>query len=161
MVGAEIAGEAFGFAQEVGVQWQFGDAEHGFAGLSCAEQFARAAYGKVFFGDAEAVGGFAHDAQAALCGLAQRRLVHQQAVGLGAAPANAAAQLVQLRQAKAFGVLYYHQGGVGDVHADFDDGGGDQQLCLASDEGAHRRLPLVVIHAAMQQGDADVRQHHL
>ena len=58
VVSAEIAGEAFGFAQKVGVQRQFGDAEHGFAGLSCAEQFTRAAYGKVFFGNAEAVGGF-------------------------------------------------------------------------------------------------------
>ena len=158
---AQGAGEAFGFREQVAVARQAGNAEAGLAGLPCAEQFARAADGEVFFGDAEAVGGFAHDAQAALCGLAQRRLVHQQAVGLGAAPANAAAQLVQLRQAKAFGVLYYHQGRVGDVHADFDDGGGDQQLCLAGDEGAHRRLPLVVIHAAMQQGNADVRQHHL
>ena len=156
VVSAEIAGEAFGFAQEVGVQRQFGDAEYGFAGLSCAEQFARAAYGKVFFGDAEAVGGFAHDAQAALCGVAQRRLVHEQAVGLFAAASDPAAQLVQLCEAEAFGVFDDHQGGIRHVHADFDNGSGDEELCFARDEGRHCRLPFVVRHFAVDEGDPDV-----
>ena len=160
-MGAEIAGEAFGFAQKVGVQRQFGDAEHGFAGLSCAEQFARAAYGKVFFGDAEAVGGFAHDAQAALRGVAQRRLVHEQAVGLFAAAPDSTAQLVQLREAEAFGVFDDHQGGVRHVHADFDNGSGNQQLGFARDEGRHCRLPFVVRHFAVDEGDPDVGQQGL
>jgi len=160
-VGAEIAGEAFGFAQEVGVQWQFGDAEHGFAGLSCAEQFARAAYGKVFFGDAEAVGSFAHDAQAALCGVTQRWLVHEQAVGLFAAAPDPATQLVQLCEAEAFGVFDDHQGGIRHVHADFDDGSGNEQLCFARDEGRHCRLPFVVRHFAVDEGDPDVGQQGL
>ena len=160
-MGAEIAGEAFGFAEKVGVQRQFGDAEHGFAGLSCAEQFARAAYGKVFFGDAEAVGGFAHDAQAALCGVAQRWLVHEQAVGLYTAASDSTAQLVQLREAEAFGVFDDHQGGVRHVHADFDDGGGNQQLGFARNESRHCRLPFVVRHFAVDEGDPDVGQQGL
>ena len=109
---AQFAGEAFGFAQQITVARQAGDAEGGVAGLSCAEQFARAAYGKVFFGDAEAVGSFAHDAQAALCGVTQRWLVHEQAVGLFAAAPDSTAQLVQLCEAEAFGVFDDHQGGV-------------------------------------------------
>jgi hypothetical protein len=43
--------------------------------------------------------------------------------GRGAAP-DAPAQLVQLAQAEALGVLDHHQAGVGHVHADLDHGGG-------------------------------------
>ena len=57
-----------------------------------------------------------------------------------AAP-DAPAQLVQLRQAETLGVLDHHQRGVGHVHADLDDRGGDQQLDAALRECLHHRAP--------------------
>ncbi|MNB92028.1 hypothetical protein D3C75_391200 [compost metagenome] len=71
----------------------------------------------------------------------------------GAAPADAAAQLVQLRQAQAFRVLDDHQAGVGHVHADFDHRGRDQQLQVAGLEFGHHRGFFRRLHAAVDQPD--------
>lgn len=35
---------------------------------------------------------------------------------------------MKLRQAHALGVFDDHQGGIGHIYADFDDGGGDQDV---------------------------------
>jgi hypothetical protein len=58
----------------------------------------------------------------------QRRRVQQHAHAGHRAAADPAAQLVQLRQAEALGVLDHHQAGVGHVHADLDHRGGHQHL---------------------------------
>ena len=47
------------------------------------------------------------------------------------AAADASAQLVQLGQAEALGVLDHHHGGVRHVDADFDHGGRNQNIQLA------------------------------
>ena len=62
--------------------------------------------------------------------VAERRLVQQYAVALARATPDAPAQLMQLRQPQALSVFDNHERGVGHVHADFDDVGGDQQLHL-------------------------------
>jgi hypothetical protein len=59
--------------------------------------------------------------------------------GWRAAAPDPAAQLVQLRQAQALGVLDDHQAGVGHVDAHLDHRGGHQQLQLAALEGIHHR----------------------
>ena len=46
------------------------------------------------------------------------------------AAADAAAQLVKLRQAEAFGVLDHHDRRRWHVYADLDHGGGDEKLIL-------------------------------
>ena len=56
---------------------------------------------------------------------------HQQAIALVLAPADAPAQLVELREAEAFGVLDEHEVGVFHVDADLDDRRGDQRVDLA------------------------------
>ena len=65
----------------------------------------------------------------------------QQAEPGQAAPADPAAQLVQLGDAEPVGVEDHHHGGVGDVDADLDHRGGDQHVDLAGGEGAHRARP--------------------
>ena len=76
------------------------------------------------------------------CGrLAQRLLVEQQAGRALRAAADAAAQLVQLREAEALGMLDDHDGGVGHVDADFDHRGGDEDLGLVALEAVHHLLP--------------------
>src|SRR3989442_11697564 len=58
--------------------------------------------------------------------LAEPPAREQDAVRLPRAAADAAAQLVQLREPEALGVLDQHDGGVRDVDADLDDGGGHE-----------------------------------
>ncbi len=70
----------------------------------------------------------------------------------GAAP-DAAAQLVQLRETEALGVLDHHDGGLRHVDADFDHRGGDQKLRLAGREARHGGILLGALHAAMHQVD--------
>ena len=67
-----------------------------------------------------------------------------------AAP-DATAQLVQLGDAEALGVLDEHYGRVGDVDADLDDGRGDEHVGFAGGERGHRLLLLARSHAAVQQ----------
>ena len=112
--------------QQVGIAHQVGDLELQQAGLARAEHFTGAAQFEVFFGNDKTVVGFAHDAQALATDLRQWRMIEQHAVAGGTAPANPPAQLVQLRQAQAFGVFDDHQTGVGDVHAHFNHGGSHQ-----------------------------------
>ena len=89
-------------------------------------------------------------------GLLVRR--QQDAVALlGAAP-DAPAQLVELREAEALGVLDDHHRGVRHVDADLDDRRRDEHLYLAGDEAAHHLLLLRRLHLPVQQPDGEVRE---
>src|SRR5258707_679524 len=77
---------------------------------------------QISLGDAEAVLGIAQDREPRRRGLGERRLVEQQARRALAAAADAAAQLVQLREPESLGVLDPHHGRLRDVDADFDHG---------------------------------------
>ena len=89
----------------------------------------------------------------ALRGFAQRRLVEQDAARwLGAAP-DAPAQLVQLRQAEALGMLDHHDRGVRHVDADLDHRRRDQQPRAPALEGVHRLVLFGSAHAPMHQPD--------
>ncbi len=144
--------------QQLGVAHQVGDLELQEAGLASTEHLAGAAQLQVLFGNQEAVAGFAHDRQAFAAQLRQRRVVEQHAVARRAAAADPSAQLVQLRQAQAFGVLDDHQAGVGHVDAHLDDGGGHQQLQFAALELLHHRGLLGRLHAAMDQSDGKLTE---
>ena len=72
------------------------------------------------------------------------------------AAADAAAQLMQLRQTVAVRVEHDHHARVGDVHADFDDRRRDQHVELAAHEPPHRPLLLARREASVQQADAQV-----
>ena len=109
-------------------------------------------------GDDEAVGrvGQRLEPLAALVG--QRILIQQDAERLVRTAADAAAQLVQLRQAEPLGVLDQHDRGVRDVDADFDHRRRDQDVELAAREGLHHAVLRVLLHPPVQQRDAQVRE---
>src|SRR6185503_9679817 len=87
---------------------EVGDAEFRHAALAQAQRIAAAAEAQILLGDAEAVLGLAQDREPRLGGLAERALVEEEA-GRGAlAAADATAELVELRQAEALGVLDDH-----------------------------------------------------
>src|SRR5215813_9547191 len=98
-------GVVAGGLQELAVGLDAGDAEARHAALAGAEHVAFAAQAQVLLGDAEAVLGLAHDGEARFRGLAERRAVEQEAGRVLGAAADPAAQLVELRQAEALGML--------------------------------------------------------
>ena len=73
------------------------------------------------------------------------------------AAADPPAQLVQLRDAVALGVLDEHHRRVRDVDPDLDHGRGDEHVGAAGGERRHRLLLLARAHLAVQQHDAEVR----
>ena len=94
----------------------------------------------------------------ARAGLAERPLVEQQAGRAPRAAPDAAAQLMQLREAETLGVLDHHDRRLRHVDADLDDGGRDQHLGLAALEALHRRVLLRPLHAAVDEADARRRK---
>ncbi len=92
---------------------------------------------------------------------ATRRLLvggEQHAEGLLGAATDAPAQLVELREAEALGVLDDHDRGVRHVNADLDHGRRDEHLYLAADEAAHHLFLLGGLHPAVQEADGEVRE---
>ncbi len=61
---------------------------------------------------------------------------------------------MKLGEPEALGVLDDHDGGVGHVDADFDDGRGDEYIDLAALEAAHRDFFVVGAEAAVEQAEA-------
>src|SRR5450759_786679 len=129
------------------------DAEAGQAALARAEQVAFAAELQILHGDAEAVFGLAQHGQPRLGALAERRLVEQQASRVAAPAPDAPAQLMQLREPEAFGMLDHHDCGFRHINADLDYRGGDQKLRLARREARHGGIFFCALHAAMHQID--------
>ena len=80
--------------------------------------------------------------------LAERRAVEEQAGGALAAAPDAPAELVQLRQPEALGVLDHHDRRVGHVDADLDHRRGDEDRDVAGAKALHRRVLLGRLHAA-------------
>ena len=129
-------------------------AKRGHARLACAEEVAGTAKLQVALGDLETVGRLGERLQASPTLLRQRILIQQDAVRLMRAPADAASQLMKLRQPEAFGVLHEHDRGVCDVDANFDHRGRDQHVELAARERPHDPVLRIRLHSSVQQRDA-------
>src|SRR5690349_16410003 len=111
--------------QQVRVPHEVGHAHFGEAGLAGTQELTRPAELEVPTRDHEAVVGLADGGEPRARHLGQFAAVEQHAMTLVRAAAHAAAQLVQLRETHALGVLDDHERGVRYVDADFDDGGRD------------------------------------
>ena len=81
----------------------------------------------------------------------------QVGVGLVVAAADAAAQLVQLGQAKFVGAVDRDGVGVGDVDAGFDDGRAQQHIEALLVKIAHHLLQLAFAQLAVRHADARFR----
>ena len=79
---------------------------------------------------------------------------HQVGIGLVVRAADAAAQLVQLRQAELVGAADHDGVGAGHVDAGLDDGRAQQQVEALRDEVAHHLLELALAHLAVRHRDA-------
>ena len=146
-------GVVAGGLQQLAMGGEVGQPHVGQAALAGAQQLAGAAQAQVLLGDAEAVLGLAHDGEPRLRGLAERLGVEQQAGRLGAAAPDPAAQLVELRQAEALGMLDDHHRRGRHVDADLDHRRRHQDRQPALGEGRHGRLALGALQAAVHQAD--------
>ena len=135
----DFTGVAAGEAEEVGIGEEVGDLEFGEAVLVGAEDAAGTTEAEVFFGEGKAVGGFFEDLQA-LLRLVGPGVGEEQAPGGLIAASDAASELMELGEAEPFGVFNDHYVGVGHIHADFDDNGGDEDIQLAIAEVVHGLL---------------------
>ena len=86
-------------------------------------------------------------------GQLELRAGDQQAVRLLGATADAAAELVELREAEAVGLLHDHDRRVRDVDADLDHRRRDEHVQLALLERAHHLAALRGLEPAVQQPD--------
>ena len=130
--------------------------------LFAAEQVAGAADLQIQRGDAEAaaqIAELANSREALLRDRRQRLLRRNQQVRVRMAvgAADAAAQLVQLRQPVAVGAVDDHRVGVRDVEAVLDDRGGDQHVVFEVDEIEHNLLHFLFVHLPVPDGDTGVR----
>src|SRR5262245_55521055 len=95
-------------ADQLTVRLDAGDAEAGHTGLPRAKNVAFPAQPEIFLGDAKAVLGLAHDVEPGLGGFTQRSLVEEEAGRVLAAAPDPPAQLMELREPEAFGMLDHH-----------------------------------------------------
>ncbi len=153
--GGEAYGFAFGEFEEGAVAQEVGDAELREAGLASAEEFAGAALLEVEFGEFEAVLGCDQRVETCFGLFGDAIAGHQYAEAFGCSASDAAAELVHLGEAEPFCVVDDHDGGVGDVDADLDDGGGDEDVDLAAVEAGHDDFLVVGGEASVDEAEAE------
>ncbi len=74
-------------------------------------------------------------------------------MGFLRAAADASAKLVELGESEALGVLDDHDGGVGDVDANFDNCGGDEDLRFVLAEALHDVFFFVAGEAPVEEAE--------
>ena len=126
-------------------------------GLTLAEHLAGAADRQVALGELEAVAAVAHRLEPRRA-LVRRRVGEQVAPRPVRAATDPAAELVQLEQPEAVGVLDDHHRRVRDVDADLDDRGRDQHVERAGAELRHHPFLVGGRHLPVQQPEAQPRE---
>ena len=136
------------------------EAEVGEPGLARAEELALAADLEVLLGELEAVGRRDQRLEPVVRALRQLllRAGDEQAVRLLRPAPDPAAQLVQLGEAEAVGLLDDHDRRVRDVDADLDHGRRDEHVELARLEARHQLAPLGRLQPPVHAADAEALQ---
>ena len=127
------------------------------ARLALTEDLARTADLEVAFGELEAVRRLDHGRDPRRT-VGRRRLGEQEASRSVRAAADATAELVQLEQPEAVGILDHHDRGVRDVDADLDHRGRDEDVELVVAECPHDRFLVGRSHLPVQQTDPQAGQ---
>src|SRR5258708_23304027 len=143
---------------QLAIALEIREAQQRLAALPLAQILARPAQLELALRDVEAVGALEDDRELVGRGPGERFSEKQDAHAVPGAPADAAAQLMKLREAEAFGALDHHQRGIRHVDADLDHRGADEKLDLSGNEALHHRGLFRGRQAAMQQSDLQIRK---
>src|SRR2546422_704457 len=127
---------------------QVGNLEFWDAALAHAKEITRAAQAQIFIGETEAVVGPLEDLQAFLS-LDTGIRAENVAVGLMLAAPDTPTKLVELRETKAICILDDHHCSVGDVDADLNHRGGNQNVQFVVAETAHHLVFINRLHSTM------------
>ena len=130
-----------------------GKSELSLSRLPSAQYLAGAAEEKILLRYAETVIGLPHQRKPSARRLAECRAAEQKADAMLVAAPYPASQLVELGKAKAVRMFNDHQGRVGNVDPHLDDGGGDQDLEIASLKGGHHEILVRPFHPAVNDSD--------
>ena len=109
------------------------------AGLRGTQNVALPSLFDVQAGQLESVGRGRHGIQSLASWAPTRRIGDEQTRACGGSSTDPTAQLMQLRHAETVSVEHRHDGGIGDVDPDLDDGRRDEHVDFSRDERGHRR----------------------
>ena len=146
--------------QQVGIVGEAGQGQIRQTRLLRAQHLAGAPQAQVHFSNLEAIGAADEHLQA-LASLGVVAPMQEQAVGCRRTPSHPAPQLVQLGQAKTFGMLDHHHARLRHIHPYLHHRGADQHLALTAGKGADRRLLGFARKAAVQQTNLQIDEHLL
>ena len=118
------------FHEGLGIGAQIGHVHFRQTVLSGSEKITRTSEPKIFFGNPETITGFTHNLHARF-GLFAFGVCYKNAVAFMLPASNASTQLMELAEPETIGVLHQHESGVGDIHADFDYGRGNQRAAFS------------------------------
>jgi len=145
--------------QELAVAQRTSNVKAEFAGLARAKKFAGSTDLQIGFSDVEAVGGADHGLQARARVAGHTAGHNKDAMRFLCAAANAPAELVQLGEPKALRVLDDHDGGVGNIHTNFDDRRRDEDLHFITAEFLHDVFFFVAGEAAVKQAELEIGEN--
>lgn len=118
--------------------------------FSC--EFAGSTKAKVRFRDFKAVTCLGQNLET-LRGFVRDGITDEDAMSVVGAASDAAAELMQLSESELLGILDHHDGGIGDIHTDLDDTGGEEDLDGAGPEVLHDPFLGVGGQLAVEQSD--------
>ena len=75
------------------------------------------------------------------------------------AAADTSPKLMQLRKTEAFRIFDDHDGGIGNVHANFDDGGGNQNVGFMAGEGGHDGFLFFGLHFSVHKSHFQIGEN--
>ena len=154
----DFLGHGPGPLQHVAIVGEAGQGEIGQARLTGSQHLARPPQAQVHLGNLKAVAG-AHQQFQALAGQHVAAVVDQQTVGGGRPPAHPAAQLVQLGQAEALGMVDQHHAGLGNIHTYLHHRGAHQHLGVTGGKGGDGSLLVGAVEPSMQEADPQFGKH--
>ena len=139
-------------------QWQVfhdvGHAEGRKTRLFGAEEFSGPSDGQVEFRNFKAVGGTSNRFES-LAGIVRCGRPDEGAHAARMAATNTPSQLMELGKAESFGMFNHHHRRIGDIDADLDDDGGDEDIDLSCTKTIHGRF--AVLSAETSVDDVQAR----
>ena len=126
--------------------------------MTFADEITGTTHFQVHFSQFEAIGGFHHGVQALIFNIII--LVRDQcAPCLCVTASHPSAELVQLCQTEMVRSFDHHDGRVWNIHTDFDHRSGNKNVIFMVFECLKNGVFFKPLHAAVQQGDLEVREY--
>ncbi len=149
-------GFPLGKLEEPHVSKKMGNLEIRHSRLPCPEQLSWPPQLQIPFSELKTIRPLHHGLKSGRALLGEVPAVNQEADRLGLGPPDPSPNLMQLREAKAIGMLYHHRRRPRNIHSHLHHRGGHQDLNLPIAEGVHDPAFFLCPHPAVDTTDAAV-----